>query len=257
MSANYSYIVDTLKKELSPGARCLDFGCGAGEIVERGLKAGFDFQGIDAYPEGRAPNYTRLLDSRPHIKERITRIDPGATLPFPDNHFDAVICNQVFEHIPDLRQPLKEIRRVLKPGGFFLALFPTAEAWWEGHTHLYFVHKFKPGSAAQVSYLKFFKKLGLGSGDTSNPEEWAREFGRYMKEYCFYRYQPELQKLWKENFGAAPESREADYITYRLSRHRALKPLAAPSAHPALKPFLTWAARKRGACVLAARKQAA
>jgi ubiquinone/menaquinone biosynthesis C-methylase UbiE len=36
---------------------------------------------------------------------------------FPDNTFDIVICNQMYEHVPDAAQLLNEIRRILVPGG--------------------------------------------------------------------------------------------------------------------------------------------
>src|SRR5262249_49914167 len=42
-------------------------------------------------------------------------------LSFPNNSFDCVIANEVFEHIPDLYRGIQEIYRVLKPGGVLLA----------------------------------------------------------------------------------------------------------------------------------------
>ena len=36
---------------------------------------------------------------------------------FPDDSFDIVVCNQMYEHVPDARQLLREIRRILVPGG--------------------------------------------------------------------------------------------------------------------------------------------
>jgi SAM-dependent methyltransferase len=43
-------------------------------------------------------------------------------LPFPGDSFDAVICNHVFEYIPDDRRAMAEIHRVLKPGGWAILL---------------------------------------------------------------------------------------------------------------------------------------
>ena len=38
-------------------------------------------------------------------------------LPFPDGHFDVVLCTQAIEHVLDVPRALGELRRVLQPGG--------------------------------------------------------------------------------------------------------------------------------------------
>jgi SAM-dependent methyltransferase len=48
-------------------------------------------------------------------------------LSFPDASFDAVICNHVLEHVPDDRKAMRELRRVLRPGGWALLLVPDLE----------------------------------------------------------------------------------------------------------------------------------
>ena len=42
-------------------------------------------------------------------------------IPFPDGSFDAVIANMMLYHVPDISKALREIRRVLRPGGTFYA----------------------------------------------------------------------------------------------------------------------------------------
>jgi len=51
------------------------------------------------------------------------RLDVTA-LPFGAGEFDAVICNHVLEHVPDDRRAMREIRRVMGPGGWALLLVP-------------------------------------------------------------------------------------------------------------------------------------
>lgn len=45
-----------------------------------------------------------------------------SALDFPDGHFDAVVCAEALHLAPNMRRVLREVRRVLKPGGVFVAL---------------------------------------------------------------------------------------------------------------------------------------
>ena len=45
-------------------------------------------------------------------------------LPFEDNQYDVILCNHVFEHIPDDAKAMQELYRVLKPGGMAILQIP-------------------------------------------------------------------------------------------------------------------------------------
>ena len=45
-------------------------------------------------------------------------------IPFPENQFDVILCNHVLEHVRDDLQAMREIHRVLKPGGFAILQIP-------------------------------------------------------------------------------------------------------------------------------------
>ncbi|HXX30996.1 MAG TPA: methyltransferase domain-containing protein [Myxococcaceae bacterium] len=101
----------------SPGMRVLDLGTGVGAMaaVLARRHAGIELWGLDL----RAP---QLLQARAlHPVARYVQGD-AARMPFPDASFDRVHATWVLEHIPDVEAVLREVRRVLVPGGqcFFL-----------------------------------------------------------------------------------------------------------------------------------------
>lgn len=55
------------------------------------------------------------------------RVDITA-IQYPDNSFDAILCNHVLEHIPDDRLAMRELCRVLKPGGWAILQVPIDES---------------------------------------------------------------------------------------------------------------------------------
>jgi len=58
----------------------------------------------------------------------------GKTLPFDNNYFDSLLSNQVFEHVFNPNEFLKEANRVIKIGGFFLITVPFV---WDEHEQPY------------------------------------------------------------------------------------------------------------------------
>jgi SAM-dependent methyltransferase len=90
----------------------LDFGCGSGLLVERLLDLGYDAYGCDidlGYP---TPERCSLIGRSPY------------RLPFDNDRFDIVLSTTVLEHARNPNEYLAEIRRVLKPGGTAMHLFP-------------------------------------------------------------------------------------------------------------------------------------
>ncbi|MDA8156229.1 MAG: class I SAM-dependent methyltransferase [Actinomycetota bacterium] len=78
---------------------------------------------------------SRLVAARPELKDRIdVKVEDAMALSFEDNSFDAVFAFGVIHHMEDWRKAIREIKRVLRPGGEFffdellagfLTSFPT------------------------------------------------------------------------------------------------------------------------------------
>lgn len=103
---------------LAPGTRVLEIGTGKGRMLRELLRLGLDVHGIENNP-WMIEEARRLHGDLP-----ITKVD-GFALPFPDAAFDVVLSFDVFEHIADSDGHLREVRRVLVPGGRYLLQTPN------------------------------------------------------------------------------------------------------------------------------------
>jgi ubiquinone/menaquinone biosynthesis C-methylase UbiE len=106
--------------DLSGAKSILDVGSGAGQIVGPMLRYADEDARItccDLSPEMLRRAQVRLKSDRPHHVAADL-----AQLPFADGSFDVVTCGYVLEHVPDPRQGLSEMARVLIPGGRMMLL---------------------------------------------------------------------------------------------------------------------------------------
>lgn len=106
--------MELFRQYVAPESSILDVGCGYGRTLSELYNQGYtDLCGVDF----SAPMIRRGRERYPHLS---LCHHPDAELPFPDNHFDAVILLAVLTCIADDAAQtflLKELRRVLKPGG--------------------------------------------------------------------------------------------------------------------------------------------
>lgn len=102
---------------LKPGLRILDFGCGPGTI-SMGLAEAVDpgeLHGIDMEPSQiELAKYFAARDGRDNTTYHVGDV---LDLPFDDEFFDVAHCCNVLQHVPDTQAVLREVTRVLKPGG--------------------------------------------------------------------------------------------------------------------------------------------
>lgn len=90
------------------GARVLDVGCGAGQVVSNLTRAGYEAWGVDV----SKPN----LEEAQKSSDRCQLYD-GERLPFEDNHFAAAGALNVLEHVERAEAFIAEVVRVVEPGG--------------------------------------------------------------------------------------------------------------------------------------------
>ncbi|MGC9222772.1 MAG: class I SAM-dependent methyltransferase [Terracidiphilus sp.] len=99
---------------LSPkaGERILDLGCGDGQLTQRIAAAEATVTGIDTSP---------TMVSAARARGIVIEQGSAESLPFADHSFDAVFSNAALHWMHDQDAMLAEVRRVLRPGGRFVA----------------------------------------------------------------------------------------------------------------------------------------
>jgi SAM-dependent methyltransferase len=110
--------------DLPPGARILDAGCGSGrnmvELARRGTVTGVEL----------SPTSVCLARER-----GVGEVIEGSVLdmPFADDSFELAVSLDVVEHLEDDVAALRELRRVVVPGGALVVTVPAYQWLWSGH----------------------------------------------------------------------------------------------------------------------------
>jgi len=114
--ARHRIVLGFLHPASRQGYAVLDIGCGSGRIIQDLPKA----IGMDI-----------LLPKLRFLRNRHSRLVQGNifALPFPTHVFDAVICSEVIEHVPDHPAAFEEMARVLRPGGTLILGTPDYGRW--------------------------------------------------------------------------------------------------------------------------------
>jgi SAM-dependent methyltransferase len=147
--------------------RVLDVGCG--HQVYREWFEAEQYVGSDI----------TLEDSSPDI------LAASARLPFAANTFDAVLCTQVLEHVPNPFETMAEIARLLKPSGYIVLTAPQA---WRLHEipHDYFRYtRFGLAHLAQSNGLRVIQIQPQGKA-------WAHLGQTFLNLLPTYLYKPAL-----------------------------------------------------------------
>lgn len=100
-----------------PGRRVLDLGCRDGSLT-RAYADGNEIVGVDADRDALAAAAALGIETR--------WADLDEPLGFDDTSFDVVVAGELLEHLRDPGRVVDDVRRVLRPGGTFVASVPNA-----------------------------------------------------------------------------------------------------------------------------------
>jgi ubiquinone/menaquinone biosynthesis C-methylase UbiE len=153
---------------IQPNMSILDIGCGPGSITidfARLVPRGF-VMGIENVPEPLEK--ARATASSQGVTNISFEIGDAHSLPFPDNSFDIAHAHQVLQHIAYPIQALREMRRVVKPGGIVACRESASMTWY-------------PLSEGLEAWNELSTRMRRAKGGNSNPGSyihvWAEEAG--------------------------------------------------------------------------------
>jgi SAM-dependent methyltransferase len=102
----------------------LDVGCGTAWLAEHFT----EYTGVDGSPAA--------VEEAAQRGRRVLLADLEQPLPFEDASFGGAILKDVLEHLVDPVVVVREVRRVVRPGGRVFASSPDAQRWvWNDYTH--------------------------------------------------------------------------------------------------------------------------
>ena len=171
-------ILNKLKKNSERG-RILDIGCATGFLLDEARREGWEAYGVELskWCVDHAKNNLGLNVFCGLLKDAC----------FEDDFFDAAVLNDVIEHLPDPKDTLTEIRRILKKGGIICINTPDIDSllskllkarWWGiNQAHLFYFTKktlSKMLKSIGFSQLKF-----TGHPRTFSLKYWVFRFRNY------------------------------------------------------------------------------
>jgi SAM-dependent methyltransferase len=183
-------LLQSLEVKNAPEASLLDFGCGSGDKLKFLRDSGYNFIGCDM--EFKPGEFTKRL-----VEENvITKISMNPyRLPFPRDHFDFVLSDQVFEHVLEYEEVLCELSRVVKNGCSSLHIFPSKWKIFESHTGTPF-----GGAIKFYIWVLFWALLGFNKRNHKNKSrfEIAKLDYEYITRKTNYLSGSEIKKLFNK-----------------------------------------------------------
>ncbi len=123
----------------------LDLSCGSRTDIREVVEAfGYRWVGVDHI------DYPRVMKADAHA------------MPFQDSQFDVVYAGAAFEHYRDPWRVAEEVKRVVKPGGYFCGLIAFIQPW-HGESYYHFSHL----GVAEMLQRAGFETLDIHAGDVN------------------------------------------------------------------------------------------
>ena len=166
--ANRDAWLECTLASIPPGQRILD--AGAGELQYKRFCTHLDYVSQDfAQYDGQGDGVALQKDT--WDQSQLDIVSDIVNIPEPDASFDAVMCIEVLEHVPDPIRALRELARLLKPGGTLIITTPFCCLT---HFSPYFYY---------TGYSRYFYEYWLGElGFEIEDMEWNGNYFEYLAQ---------------------------------------------------------------------------
>ena len=175
------------------GKRLLDLGCGAGENSVYFAQQGAHCVATD-YSPGMVEVALKLAAS--NGVEIEGRTANAMALDFPDNTFDLVYASNLLHHIPDPKVALKEMHRVLKPGG--------KACFWDPLKHNPVINVYRRMATEvrtedemplDINIVHYIQSL---FSETAYDTFWIATLWIFLRFYLIEKVDPNQERYWKK-----------------------------------------------------------
>jgi ubiquinone/menaquinone biosynthesis C-methylase UbiE len=156
-----NYILEMIREiKLPKEAKVLDVGCGPGELLLE-LIEDFNYMiGLDIADE--MVSIANIKKAKlPHSENLTFEVGDIEALRFKSNEFDLIVCSGVIEYLKDDTEWIKEVKRVLKPGGYLIINITNKFSIRKWTSSL--VERLK-SSRILLKLMNFIKEKVLGKG---------------------------------------------------------------------------------------------
>jgi len=185
------------KLELPKPAQVLEIGCGAGATVIPLAQRGYMVDAVDTVEE--MLQLTREAAVQAGVSQRVrTKSEDAHQLSFPDNSFSLAIAMGVTPYLHSLSAALREMARVLEPGGYLIV---NADNRWR-LSYVLDPRRFPALAATRQKLRAWLEHSGLLKSDPAAPR--PRMYSR--KEFDATLAAAGLEKLWGTTLGFGPFS---------------------------------------------------
>ncbi|MBK6912087.1 MAG: methyltransferase domain-containing protein [bacterium] len=153
-------VTEAVRRRGVTGQRLLDCGCGTGEISIHLARAGAQVTAYDLSPVALAVARRHLAQEPASVRAALYFVEGReGPLPFESHSFDTILLSHVLEHVAHPGPLLKDLARLLCPGGSLL-IFTPRERFYDDPTH---VHHFTRDALAELlnNYFEHVTATGI------------------------------------------------------------------------------------------------